>query len=75
MERTVFYVLVVFLFLVPSSLQDTETNEKVEDPCPELKRLWELLYQQAGSLSELKLKMEYMQQQNTGEMKNITSLH
>lgn len=73
MERTVFFVLLVFLpMLVPSSLQETETHGNVQDPCGELKQLRELVYQQVATLSEIKVKMMYMEKEFTGEMKNIT---
>ncbi|KAF4073418.1 hypothetical protein AMELA_G00258590 [Ameiurus melas] len=65
MERTMFYLLVVFLLLpVPSSLQDMKSHGNSQDPCGELKQLRELVHQQAAALSKIKEKLVYMENEH-----------
>ncbi|KAI5630328.1 complement component 1, q subcomponent-like 4 like precursor [Silurus asotus] len=62
MERSMFQVIVLFLLLhVPSSLQDTDSQDLPGD----VKKLQELVQQQTASLSELKLKVEKVERENT----------
>ncbi|XP_026766162.3 complement C1q-like protein 2 [Pangasianodon hypophthalmus] len=49
----------------PSSVQETEPEGISQDACGELKQLRELVYQQAVALSEIKVKMVYMEKENT----------
>ncbi|KAB5522777.1 hypothetical protein PHYPO_G00163340 [Pangasianodon hypophthalmus] len=78
MERTVFYLLVVFLLMPePSSLKETEQSEvhgSSQDVCGELKQLRELVYQQAVALSEIKVKMAYMEKENTAQAGELVSV-
>ncbi|XP_026766213.3 complement C1q-like protein 2 [Pangasianodon hypophthalmus] len=68
MERTVFYLLVVFLLMPePSSLQETEPHGTSQDPWSELKQLRELVQQQAAALSEIKEKLVNMENKNTAQ--------
>ncbi|KAF7689002.1 complement C1q-like protein 2 [Silurus meridionalis] len=68
MERIAFHVLITFLLMPePSLLQETEMKGTSQDVCYEMKQLRELLYQQVAALSELKVKMEYMEKENTAQ--------
>lgn len=68
MERSVFHTLVVFLLMPLSSrLQETEPQRSSQDLCGEMKQLRELVYQQAVTLSEIKVKMVYIEKEKAGE--------
>lgn len=62
------HMLLAFLLMpVLSRMQEMEPQGSSQDPCGELKQLRELVYQQAAMLSEMKVKMVYMEKEKAGE--------
>ncbi|KAG7314354.1 hypothetical protein KOW79_021657 [Hemibagrus wyckioides] len=75
MERNVLYMLVVFLLMpVPSRMQEMEPQGSSQDLCGELKQLRELVYQQAATLSEMKVKMEYMEKEKAAQGEELKAV-
>ncbi|KAK3508946.1 hypothetical protein QTP70_014787 [Hemibagrus guttatus] len=71
MERSVLHVLVAFLLMpVPSRMQEMEPQGSFQDPCSELKQLRELVSQQAVALTEMKVKLVYMEKE-TAERRKV----
>ncbi|KAL7838866.1 hypothetical protein AOLI_G00272700 [Acnodon oligacanthus] len=64
MERTA-AVAVALMMLLQNSLQDPEVAVKSQDCSAEWKQLRDLVYQQATALAELKVKVSYMEKENT----------
>ncbi|KAL7834238.1 hypothetical protein SRHO_G00284850 [Serrasalmus rhombeus] len=64
MERTA-AVAVALVMLLQSSLQDPAVAVKSQDCSDELKQLKDLVYQPVTALAELKVKVSYMEKENT----------
>ncbi|KAM9440716.1 complement C1q-like protein 4 isoform 2-T2 [Clarias gariepinus] len=50
-----------------NSVQEMEARGTFQDPHGELKQLRELMYQQVATLSEIKVKLVYMEKENTAQ--------
>ncbi|KAF5890975.1 complement C1q-like protein 2, partial [Clarias magur] len=75
MESSVFRVLVVFLLTPGSSSQpEAEPQRNSQDSCGELKLLRELVYRQAAALSEIRVKMEYMEKEHTAQAAELLAV-
>ncbi|KAK2816687.1 hypothetical protein Q7C36_022958 [Tachysurus vachellii] len=73
MERNMLHTLVVFL-LMPLSCRLQEHERSSQDVCGELKQLRELVYQQAAALSEIKVKMVYMEKEKADEGEQLKAV-
>ncbi|MCJ8748921.1 hypothetical protein PDJAM_G00170230 [Pangasius djambal] len=58
----------------PSSVQEMEPDRTSQSACGELQQLRELVYQQANALSEIKVKMVYMEKENTAQAGELVAV-